>query len=283
MAPQPDADIFTALSRGDLAALETALDQGASPNACCGKWTALQYAMHRQHAVAFDLLLQRGADINAVGEDVRSVAHLALYAGEGLAQLLEPALLAGAKTEHRDSIGRQLLHVACAFGTPEQVEIVLRYGGCVAARDDRGGTPLHWAAARSMADAVPMCLALVRAGADLEAAKRANRTPLYQAIEHCKLDNVRLLIALGASTKEMPMDGPLCDDLRRTPLECAVRLGHPQLLLHVCQQTHAAPEVRLCAEIAEAMRRPDLAALLRSAMARHEAQQVLGELDVRLS
>ncbi|CAL4100411.1 unnamed protein product, partial [Meganyctiphanes norvegica] len=76
----------------------------------------------------------------------------------------------------RDERGYTGLHVACIFGRPTVVEILLSQGSDIKSTDYRGATPLHYAAQKGHQNAV---LLLLHAGADLNHCDNDDNTPLH--------------------------------------------------------------------------------------------------------
>ena len=62
------AAIHDAAKKGDIAAIAAALDAGANVNESDGLATPLYYAVNRQHLEAAKLLLERGANVNAISK-----------------------------------------------------------------------------------------------------------------------------------------------------------------------------------------------------------------------
>jgi ankyrin repeat protein len=91
--------------------------------------------------------------------------------------VVEILLHAGA-VDPRARLGRAKktpLHIAAEAGCPAAVELLLKYGADVNARDARGSTPLHAAAAAGKPESVR---ALLEGGADPRARDGRGRTPL---------------------------------------------------------------------------------------------------------
>lgn len=109
-----------------------------------------------------------------VDRDGVTVLHRALhiYSGRRLA-IVEQLVAAGAdvKTAARD--GRTPLHWACAFGVPDAIPLLLRAGAIVDARDGDGDTPLFSAG-------VEAARLLIAAGADVHAKNREGNVPLHR-------------------------------------------------------------------------------------------------------
>lgn len=277
-------ELLASIRQGDAQALTAALDAGCSPDTVCDARTLLQHAMLRRAEPIVLLLIGRGANVNLVQGDERTVAHMVLE--RGASQLQSPTLLptllaAGANTEARGPGGRTLLHQACVTGTPAQVDMLLRHGALPSSQDSAGRTPLHLVVQRTLEDAVAIGLALVRAGAAVDATDPRGRTALELAVEADRSAAARALVALGASTSGMePHDDLMEEDLALTPLQSAITIGSIPLVLHVLQQGGLSrsdlEEGMYSAENAHAT---ELAALLRSAIARDEADQALRALD----
>jgi ankyrin repeat protein len=149
-------------------------------------YTALHDAVVRGDSQRIAALASRGADVNA---QIRSD---------------EP---------FSSEWGATPLHLAARDGRPEIVETLIKAGAKVEAVDDRGATPMHWAAAHP-----GIAVALASHGANVNAADRAGRTPLHWAANLGKAESVQTLIGQGASVNVQDLAG-------ETPLHLAARLG----------------------------------------------------------
>ncbi len=120
-----------------------------------------------------------------------------------------PALVKG-----QDAGGSTLLHHAAAFGTREILELLLKAGADVNARNGRGSTPLHWA----VSDEGKTRL-LLEKGAVINSQTDSGRTPLYLAASQSDHDSVlRLLLDKDADPNLTTLNG-------RTPLMAAAGAG----------------------------------------------------------
>ena len=84
--------------------------------------------------------------------------------------------------------------------------MLLEAGADLAARNERGTTPLHDAAFRGNAETVTV---LLEAGADLEARNESGTTPLHMAALGGNAETVTALLEAGADPKAPDNDGNL--------------------------------------------------------------------------
>jgi ankyrin repeat protein len=109
-------------------------------------------------------------DVAALHRSTSSPQDVALWeaAGEGNAAAVETFLLQGARANHRAGASMTLpvLHLAAALGHDDVINVLLRHGALVDARDGEGWTALHMAADRGHVAAVRR---LHAAGADVNA------------------------------------------------------------------------------------------------------------------
>lgn len=126
-------------------------------------------------ALVMDALLQSDGGITMVGEDGKTVLHVAADCSEVLDYLLHNG--AHQYIESKDKHERTALH-DCAFYTKEDTScllMLLEAKAQVDARDDRGLTPLH------LTNSVAAIRALCEWKADIEARDADGETPLHVA------------------------------------------------------------------------------------------------------
>jgi ankyrin repeat protein len=176
--------------------LRVALAAGGNPNLKHARngTTPLHAAAEVGNLECAALLLEHGADINAVANDYSGpftpvVQAIRCRQAEMVRFLLEKGadlnVAGGPETA---------LHPFCRPAGLEMVELLIAHGA-----DPNGvhrnQTPLHVAAR----DGAPEVAAfLVSRGADLEAKNSSDNTPLHQAVESRRAEIVELLIAKGA-------------------------------------------------------------------------------------
>jgi ankyrin repeat protein len=209
---------FTALMRCKTKAAAAALlDHGADVQACneldecC---TALMYAQQKDNLELVQLLLQRGAAVNAVTLGHESALFYSCFYGRVGA--LSALLAAGA-----DANGGLLAGDVALSGTPlhaavdinderdlatqkQLVKLLLQHGD---ARNCCGQTPLMLAALDGSAEIASMLLA---AGASVSAiCTQWHKTALHYAVKLCRMEVLQALLDNGADAAATDVDGEL--------------------------------------------------------------------------
>lgn len=238
-------------------AVMTLLANGADPRIADAEGnTPLHHAARSSDPGVAALLRDAGADIDALNGGGLSPLGSACACGNWrLARFLlergarpepaggQPALLAAAASEEDDAAGVQLL---------------LRHKAKPNARDARGRSALHEAAAAGHAG---IGQALLEAGADAEARDGEGRTPLLEAVRTGAQPILDVLLAAGA-------DATACDasGANALHLACSAEAPSPTLvreLLKLGVDPHALDaHGRSAPDLAEAAGRWALAALL---------------------
>lgn len=175
------------------ATLRRMLEEGADPNLRAGPFseTALHVATRRRRAPAIEILLDHGAEIDAITAGGKTAYAHALRRGfDEVAALLQER---GAGTELN---GPDRLAVALTHGRLEEAQEILAKRPGIA----RTGNPEEDRLLADLAgreNSQPVAL-LIEAGADLEAPGLDTGTPLHQAAWFGQPQNARLLIDAGA-------------------------------------------------------------------------------------
>lgn len=236
--------LLRAVEHNQVRIVQLLLDWGARTETSDKKGrTALMTAAWRNHWHVLAVLIARGAKVEAVDRRRRTVLHnLAADRvcdwGEDVVRLLLD--MPGLDLLGRDELGRTPLHWACATGKIWLVGMFLsasssssgshgngmvdkdRHQGdldtdLINARESRGKTALHLAAAHGRDDVVQLLLSDKHA--DIEARSDGGWTPLHNASDQGSLTTVDALLQAGAQVNAQLLNGI-------TPLHLAAQAGH---------------------------------------------------------
>ena len=151
----------------------------------------------------------RAADgtLDAVNEQRQTPLHLAAAAASS--QAVQLLLRHGAAVDARDARGRAALDLACAASAEACVNMLLAAGAAPNATDSEGATPLHRCAE---VGATACARALLAAGATLERDKRGD-SPLHVAAVRGHVDCMKCLVL---ASKSHGADTPRAADIRQS-------------------------------------------------------------------
>lgn len=147
--PSEPIDVFEAAALGDGGRLADLLDADPelvnrySPDG----FTPLQLASFFGRPEAAALLLERGAETNAVAKNAMRVAALHSAAAAQEHQIVRMLLDNGADPNAQQERGYTALHAAAQHGDRELAELLLEHGADRALAKDDGETPAELAAA----------------------------------------------------------------------------------------------------------------------------------------
>ncbi|MCJ1306899.1 hypothetical protein MMC25_000543 [Agyrium rufum] len=195
------------------------LEKGADVNAQDARGrTPLWRAAWKGHEKVVQLLLEKGADANAQDADGRT--PLCQTASNGHEKVVQLLLEKGADVNVPDARGRIPLWRAVWEGHEKMVQLLLEKGADVNAQDADGRTPLWQAASNGHEKVVQL---LLEKGADVNAQDADRRTLLCQAVSNGHEKVVQLLLEKGANVNVPDADG-------RTPLWRAAWRGHEKMV-----------------------------------------------------
>ena len=207
--PLHDEKLYLAIKEGDIEAVKKELADGADVNSKNSdgtlqvystvdqKWqtytgidfTPLDLAVVNGYKEIIELLIEKGADVNAEDDDGNSPLHMA-YRGEinelmvvnGCKEIFELLIEKGADVNAKDDNGCSPLHTAY---TKEIAELFIANGADVEAKDYYGNTPLHFANSGEIAEL------LIDNGAGVNAKNSDDCTPLDLALEEYIINLLR--------------------------------------------------------------------------------------------
>jgi ankyrin repeat protein len=202
------------LSRYLLASLTLLLDNGLSVNHT-GRFPRYMYEGtmlcflcswlddHERSVPLARLLIQRGADTNAVGLWGYTPLHFASWIND--ARMVNLLIAHGADIEARSVAGDTPLNVSSRYGKRLAMEALLEHGADAGAHNDEGVTPLHcliqylW---DTSSDRLFMARFLLENGADVNAISNDGLSPLQRALNSgCEGNGFALLLEHGADVR----------------------------------------------------------------------------------
>jgi ankyrin repeat protein len=220
-------DILEASRSGKLELVQTILDRDTTAIGMSNDRgsTALHVAAENGHFQIAELLLDRGADLEAI--DVDGDTPLMCAAIGGHSEIYKMLLSRGADADILNINENGVLHYAAMGGSVEIVNLMLDSGQDINAQNaqNQGGvTPLMAAVFNNRQEVVKF---LLEKGADIEASDSYGRTPLSMAVQENKQELVKFLLDKGADIETL-------DTYAYTPLYVARATGNvdmAQLLL----------------------------------------------------
>jgi len=189
--------LHLAAEHGRQQIVELLLEKGADVNAKSGfKRTPLHYAASSGHEGIVGRLMAKGAELNALDSFVLSSIFMAAYNGHQ--KIVEMLLSSGIDLNTTEKNSVTLLHAAAMSGNAELVKMLLAKGIDRNIRNSYGKTPLHFAASRGREAVVKL---LIDRGSDLNLKSLDGRTPLQTAMDCGQQEIVELLKARGADSR----------------------------------------------------------------------------------
>ena len=141
----PTLMLWNALRRGECRQVRRALNWGANVQARNERKgaTLLHEAAEFGYRELVEMLIARGADVNARDVEGRTPLHVAT--SRGFWDVMEVLLTAGADVDAQDREGRTPLHLAVSAYRhhPGGVYLLLAWNADLSAKDDGGATPLR--------------------------------------------------------------------------------------------------------------------------------------------
>ena len=179
----------------------------------CGGNHALHFASLISNIVTVQLLVDCGADTNAVNKDAQTPLHAAACGEKDCPELCEILLKHDAEINAVDEDGNQPLHYSCQKAHTETVKWMLSHGADTNAVNKHGQTPLHTAAGGEK-DCPELCEILLKHDAEINAVDEDGNQPLHFACQKAHTETVKWMMSLG-------MDANAVNKHGQTPLHTA--------------------------------------------------------------
>jgi ankyrin repeat protein len=150
LAAHPEVNVFDAAALGDAASVASRIDRypGFLRARAADGFTLLHLAAFFGRSEVVDLLLARGADVNAVADNPMRVTPLHSAAAAGQAAAVEALLRAGADPDARQGGGWTALHQAALTGDLPVARLLLSFDADPSVAADDGRTALEMAESR---------------------------------------------------------------------------------------------------------------------------------------
>ena len=171
---------FDAVQRGDAAEVAQILDLGIDINARNSGWTLLTMATVWAHEELSNLLIERGADVNAGNSYGQRPLHFAVQ--KGLFSTAVKLLDADAIVNAVDDGGCTPLHYAAMTNQPKFVQLLLDRAANPSAKDALGKTARDEAAERGLKEIVEILEDRVRFDAWVREDEEINRAAGFRCI-----------------------------------------------------------------------------------------------------
>ena len=217
-----DSPLADAAENQDTAAFQVLLEKQADVNATqIDGMTALHWAAHHDDLQSARQLLKAGAKADVKNRYGITPLYSACQNGNGA--LIELLLKAGVDANSTFSEGETALMIAARTGKPDAVKVLIAKGAKVDAKGPGKQTSLMWAAAEGNLDVVKL---LIDAGANIHARLNSGFTPILFAVRDGKHEVVHVLLKAGVDVNKTAdvKSGRLPKG--STPLTLAIENGH---------------------------------------------------------
>lgn len=163
--------------------------------------TPLHFAVEAENENIVKVLIDAGADVNAMNKDEYTPLRLVPQSDDNV-NILKLLIDAGSDVNSNSSLWNDgtLLHEAAESGKVNILKVLLESGADVNAKNSfENNTPLQLAASsRHNPNNLTIAKTLIDSGADIDAKNCVDNTPLHSSVLYKNFDFVRLLIDAGA-------------------------------------------------------------------------------------
>ncbi|GFX74022.1 ankyrin-1 [Trichonephila clavipes] len=189
-----------------------------------GGFTSLHLAAENGCLELVNLLLKRGADVNAKTDQLNTALHLSSF--NGYTDILKTLIMNGADINVHNVNGGTALHNAAENGHEDIVEILLEHGAKVNAVEGCNFSPLNFAAYYGYFNIVKT---LINFKADINNITNNEATPLLMAAKSGHLEIVQFLCYKKASLH-------FKDIIGYTALHLSCANGHTDIVKYLVQK-----------------------------------------------
>ncbi len=195
--------LLIAAEEGHDQVVQMLLDKGADVNAQDEYFgNALQAALSEGHDQVVQMRLDKGADVNAQGGEYGNALHAASYGCRD--EVMRLLLNHNAILSRKDMQGRTPSHLASARGRKKTVAMLSSFGSDPTIIDKQGRNCLHHAAS---AGSIELVNWLLQEGFDPNLADRDGWTSLHWAAKNGSVDTIEVLKIAGASSTIEAIEG----------------------------------------------------------------------------
>ena len=167
---------------------------------------ALHITSRRSNIVAVQLLVDCGADTNAVNKDGQTPLHTAAGGEKDCPELCEILLKHSSKINAVDEDGIQPLHLACKEYHTKTVKVMVSHGADVNTVNKHGQTPLHTTAG-GWNDCPELCEILLKHNARINAVDKDGNQPLHEACKRGHSKTGSLFVSYSADVSAVNRKG----------------------------------------------------------------------------
>uniref|UniRef100_A0A673BQV6 Ankyrin-1 n=1 Tax=Sphaeramia orbicularis TaxID=375764 RepID=A0A673BQV6_9TELE len=232
--------LHCAARNGHVRIIEILLDHGAPIQAKTKNGLSpIHMAAQGDHMDCVKQLLQYNAEIDDITLDHLTPLHVAAHCGHH--RMAKVLLDKGAKPNSRALNGFTPLHIACKKNHMRVMDLLLKHSASLEAVTESGLTPLHVASFMGHLNIVKI---LLQKGASPSASNVKVETPLHMAsraghfeVAEFLLENAapvdakaKVMSPLMKNIHTQPFRAVKTDSDDQTPLHCASRMGHKELV-----------------------------------------------------
>jgi len=216
----PDFELLVASGEGDTAKVKALLSIGAEVDYSqpYEGITPLMYAAQNGHLRTVEILIDSGANVNALPYTKVSALLGAAIAGHVF--VVDTLILNGANVNTQNLQGQSPLMFAAAYGDSILTDVLVFYEANLNQQDYEGNTPLFYSVFYGNSSVTSILLAN---GADPNKADNEGFTPLMVASQNADMHQMELLLDGGA-------DISLTNENNHTALSFVIINGYPEIV-----------------------------------------------------